>query len=102
MAPELFSDEDNEGFPLKTLASDIYAFGQTMVEVRYFYTSMNSSEGANNILGYIAPLWSEAIFRSTSGEFDLHGYLPRTASSPAKHGYRPYLVNRSSMGSCEL
>jgi len=33
MAPELFSEEDNDGFPLKTLASDIYAFGQTIVEL---------------------------------------------------------------------
>jgi hypothetical protein len=47
MAPELFSEEDNDGFPLKTLASDIYAFGQTIVEVRYFYPPRHSRRDSN-------------------------------------------------------
>jgi len=34
MAPELFDAWENETVPAKTLASDCYAFGQAIVEVR--------------------------------------------------------------------
>lgn len=34
MAPELFDAWEDENVPAKTLASDCYAFGQAIVEVR--------------------------------------------------------------------
>jgi hypothetical protein len=35
MAPELFEGPEGDNIPLKSLASDIYAFGQVMLEVRF-------------------------------------------------------------------
>jgi len=35
MAPELVTMDHVEGLPLKTMKSDIYAFGHVMLEVRH-------------------------------------------------------------------
>ena len=45
MAPELFEGPEDDTLPLKTLASDVYAFGQVILEVSLVTTQedgMNS------------------------------------------------------------